>query len=162
MKLNLNSIILCGVYAVTLLSLLWIPRGRGREAQFIFLCQGMMTWILGLLAVEFGWIAYPARELQKATHTSFAFEFLVFPVLSIFFTLFYPANKSLLLKGVYTLAFGVGVCIPEVILETYTELVKYNQWRWYWTLFSVMVTLQLCRGIYLWFFRVSPARIGEG
>lgn len=122
------------------------------------MCQGLITWILGLVAVEFGWIEYPARELQEATHSSFVFEFLVFPVLSIFFSLYFPTGESLLRRTLYTVAFGGGICIPEVILENYTQLVKYHEWRWYWTFFSVMGTLYLCRGLYLWFFKVKTVR----
>jgi len=58
--------------------LLFIPKSRIREAQLVFLFKQSMTWLLGLLGVEFRLID-PVEFFKYATKTSFSFEYFIYP-----------------------------------------------------------------------------------
>ena len=125
---TLEIIILITASIACFVSIWFIPKQKAAVASFIFLITQFFTWILGLVAVEFGLLEYPVRELSKANSTSFLFEFLALPFICIFFILKYPFNSPIRLKFVYYLAFTSVFTLIEVILEKYTMVIKYHSW----------------------------------
>src|SRR5690554_1168980 len=76
----LERIILALVWIITILGLIRLtPRNQIRDAHVIFLFKQVLTWIFGLLVVQFHLIEYPVRMLHKATMTSFSFEYFIYP-----------------------------------------------------------------------------------
>jgi hypothetical protein len=64
---TLDRIVLITIWCLTIIGLLcFVPRNKIREANIVFFFKQFMTWILGLLTVEFGLIEYPAREFKPA------------------------------------------------------------------------------------------------
>lgn len=147
--------IIAGSIIIGVLSI-WklVPRERAREAWVPFLSLGSLTWAAGLFVVEMGWISYPVQLFSKENQineSSFTFEFFLFPILAILFSLYYPSQKGTLIKWLYGFVFSGVFTAAEVILEKYTNAVKYDEWKWYWTFFSVVLVLMLNHQFVKWF-----------
>ncbi|UJF32970.1 CBO0543 family protein [Paenibacillus hexagrammi] len=152
MPLTIERIILSIVWLLCVVALCLVPRHKRREAQMSFLFMQFVSWILGLVVVEQGWLLYPDRELQK-NMTSFTFEFFAYPTVAVYLNLYYPKEKSAALRFFYILLFPIGISVPEIFIEKYTKLIDYVTWKWYWTFLSVWVTLYLSHGFHWWYFK---------
>ncbi len=131
-----------------------VPKKKAREAWVLFLSMGMITWPAGLLAVEMGWIKYPVQLLTNANDynkSSFTYEFFLFPMTSVVFSIYYSKVVSKIGPFLYYSLFAGLFTILEVILEKTTKLVEYDEWQWYWTLFTLIITLFLNHKYYQWF-----------
>ncbi|CAN7519816.1 hypothetical protein LJR153_003691 [Paenibacillus sp. LjRoot153] len=153
MNISIEHLILASVYCISVSALILIIQKKFIETQVIFMFHQLPTWILGLLVVEAGWIEYPVREFQIATHTSFVFEFLAFPVIACYFVVFYPEYSNVKIKLMYYIAYTLGITIPEVLIEKYTNLIKYITWTWHWTFISVWISFYISLIFYRWFLR---------
>ncbi|MNC21071.1 hypothetical protein D3C75_690400 [compost metagenome] len=145
------------VYLTGIAGFVAVPAARRREAHAVFLFQNMLAWFLGLIAVEAGWLDYPVRELAQASSTSFVFEYLCYPVVAVYYNLYYPEGRSMAARLGWSALFAVCITIPEYIIEAHTDLVKYTGWKWYWTTISISLTLALSRLFFTWFF--GPHRV---
>lgn len=159
MSINLQYGLLGVVYLIGIAGVVAIPARRRREAYAVFLFQNMLAWFLGLIAVEAGWLIYPVRELAKSSSTSFVFEYLCYPVVTVYYNLLYPEKGSPAAKLGWTALFAFGITIPELLIESYTDLVRYTGWKWYWTTLSVGLTLGASRLFFNWFF--TPHRVSS-
>ncbi|WP_442919983.1 CBO0543 family protein [Metabacillus sp. B2-18] len=153
--MKIEHTILYVIYACAFISFAFIPKNKWRQASIIFLFQQFITWFLGLLVVELHLIEYPIRELSSVSKSSFLFEFLIFPIISIFFCLYYPDTRSLWIKFLYSSAYCTGITIPETIFERYTQLINYLKWDWYFTWLSIYATLLLSWYFYKWYFKLN-------
>jgi MFS family permease len=151
--MNVELTLLYSIWSMTIISLILIPKKRRKEASMAFLFQHFITWFLGLLVVEWHLLEYPVRVLASVNKTSFTFEFFVYPVISTFFALYYPENRSLLIRLFYITIITTGLIVPEVIFEKYTDLIKYIHWEWYYSWISILLTLSLLRYFMKWFFK---------
>jgi hypothetical protein len=152
--MNLERWILIGAIIVSILAILtFIPRNKAREAWVLFLFLQVITWPAGLFAVEMGWIEYPVQLIKGVNHynrTSFTFEFFIFPIVAIVFSLYYP-NVKWFGSLIYYVCFAGFFTIIEVILERTTRLVEYHGWTWYWTLITVIISLYFNHKYYMWY-----------
>lgn len=149
-----DKVILYSSWIITLIGVfILMPKDRVREAMVVFMFKQLLTWIMGLLVVEFHLIEYPIRMLSRATTTSFSFEYIIYPALSVIFVLRFPENKPILYKIAWYLFFPSWMSAAEVLIEHKTNLIHYIHWDWYLTWLSLLVTFFLSRVYYLWFFR---------
>ncbi|MED4225034.1 CBO0543 family protein [Neobacillus cucumis] len=88
--MKVDQLIIYILYSCTFISLAFIPKEKLRDASIIFLFQQAVTWFAGILAVGLNLVEYPVRELAKVNGTSFLYEFFLFPVVTIFFCIYYP------------------------------------------------------------------------
>lgn len=151
--MRLDYWILLGVWAMSILILFFIPRDKRRLALIAFLFKQAITYLLGLVSVEYGFLEYPVRELASVNRTSFTYEYMAYPAICAVFNAFYPAKASRLGKILYYAAFCTGMTIPEVLLERYTELVRYLHWHWWTTWLSLLVTFFATRSFCVLFFK---------
>ncbi len=150
--MSLESIILIAVWVITFVGLVQLtPRKQIRPAIVIFMFKQMMTWLFGLLVVEYGLISYPVREFDYASKTSFSFEYFIYPAICVVFVLRYPERKSVLHRIGWYILFPTWMTIAEVLIEKYTLLIDYLNWTWYWTWLTLFVTFMINRHFYLWF-----------
>ena len=135
--------------------LLWkfVPLNRIREAQLVFFFKQFLTWFFGLAVVEARLLEYPVRFFSYASRASFTFEYVVYPSICALFNLHFPQNKSITRKVLYYIYYSSTITIIEVILEVYTDLIKYTGWTWYYTWITLTLTFFASRKYYLWFFR---------
>ena len=157
--MSLESLILYIVWSMTILSLFIIPAHMWREASISFLFQHFFTWFLGILVVEWNMIIYPVRLLASVNSTSFTFEFFVYPVIGIFFNLYYPLKKTFFHRFIYIFAITSAITITEIMLEIYTDTIEYVNWHWYDTWLSVFLTLVFLRVFFIWFFQINEKLI---
>lgn len=151
--MNIESHIEHYAWVITAISLFYIPKEHYRKGSISFLFMLFISWFLGIIVVEFGLLEYPKRFLASVNETSFSFEFFVFPVIGVYYNLFYPTRSKLLKQILYTSAFTTGIVIPEVIVEMYTDLIEYVHWTWYISWMSIFATFTLLRLFYKWYFK---------
>lgn len=151
--MNLESKILVVASVMSIISLLFIPKNKSLEAQFIILFIQLLTWIFGLTVVELGLLEYPYREIASANRTSFLFEFLILPILCVHFYNYYPKRAAVITKIAYFVGISLLLTGFEVILERCTMLIKYTGWKWYWSWISLMFVFWLNKKTVRWFFR---------
>lgn len=148
--------ILVITWAALIIILLWlVPGNKIREAIAIFLFKQSVTWVLGLIAVELKLIKYPVREFQRATKTSFTFEYFAYPAICVIFNLYYPFGESILNQFIHYFFYTTGITVFEVLLEKHTDLVDYMKWKWYWTWASIFITFLMSNLFYRWFFQIN-------
>ncbi|ALC91645.1 hypothetical protein AM500_19035 [Bacillus sp. FJAT-18017] len=152
--MNMDRLILVGITIIAILAFVTlIPKNRAREAWVILLFLQVITWPAGLFVVEMGWIKYPVQLLadtNQYNRTSLTFEFFVFPIVAIIFSLYFP-KVGKLGALIYYVCFTGFFTILEVIIEKTTRLVDYHGWTWYWTFITVNITLFINHKYYLWF-----------
>jgi len=150
--MNANVIIETLIWIISfLLLILFVPKHKIRDALVSFLFMQLPAWILGLVVVQYGLIEYPSRFFAHAVRTSFTFEFVALPVISVLFNIHYPTQKSFWWRILYAIAFPTILVPIEVLILRYTNLVKYIHWTWYLSWFSILFTLLLSYGFYKWF-----------
>lgn len=152
--MNKEIFILVIAWIITIIMLiLFIPKKKIREAQLVFLFKLSITWLIGLLVVEFGLIEYPVEFFKYATQTSFSFEYFIFPALCAIFNINYPNNKSYLRQFMHYVYFCTAMTIVEVLCEKYTDIIKYIHWTWYLTWITLCITFFISHKYYIWFFK---------
>lgn len=147
--------------AAILLLLFFTPRDKIREAQLIFMFKQVLTWLSGLLVVEFLLIEYPVREFSYATRASFGFEYFIYPAACVIFTLRFPENGSLIKKLGWYLFWPTWMTIVEVLIERNTNLILYINWSWYWTWLTLLLTFYIPRVYYKWFLKKGIPSINK-
>ncbi|OCA88499.1 hypothetical protein A8F94_24415 [Bacillus sp. FJAT-27225] len=152
--MNMERWILIGVIVIAIFTIIkLIPRSRAREAWVNLLFLQVITWPAGLFVVEMGWIDYPIQLFDGKNHynrTSLTFEFFVFPIVAIIFSLYFP-RVGKLGAMIYYVCFTGFFTIIEAILEKTTRLVDYHEWTWYWTFITVNIALFINHKYYQWF-----------
>lgn len=154
--MNRDLVILALAWILTAMMLLvFVPRHKIREAQLVFMFQQVITWMLGLLVVEFRLIEYPVEFFKYATNSSFTFEYFIYPSICALFNLHYPLRKSHFQQFMYYFYFCTGMTVIEVLCEKYTNIIKYIHWSWYITWITLFVSFFVSRQYYRWFFRLK-------
>ena len=143
---------LLSLYAVATGILFFTPKNKIRLAVVAFLFTQVITFFIGLSVVQLGLLEYPVRTFASINRTSFDYEFYLFPVSCSIFNVWYPNNRGPLIQlGYYTLSSTV-LTIGEVIIEKYTELIKYIHWEWYISWITIFISFFLVRKFCVWFF----------
>lgn len=151
--MRLDYWILLGVWILSFLLLFLIPRNKRRLALIAYLFKQFITSLLGLVTVELGLLEYPVRELASVNRTSFTYEYMAYPVVCALFNVFYPTKAKRLSKMLYYAAFCTALTLPEILLERYTDLVRYHYWRWWITWLTLLMTFFATRSFCVLFFK---------
>ncbi len=150
-------IILATAWIISIIMLLgYVPKNKIREAIVIFFFKQTLTWVIGLLVIQYGLLEYPVRSFSKATESSFDFEYFIYPSICVVFNLHYPEGKNLLRKFWHFFSFCTVMTIIEVLFERYTAIINYIHWEWYITWITLFITFYVSRKFYVWFFRLQP------
>lgn len=144
-------------WIVTVLLLIrFVPKDKMREAQVAFLFKQIMTWVFGLAVVEKGLIKYPVRLFFKhANKSSFTFEYFVYPALCALFNLYYPEKRNGYVKSLYYIFHAGSITLFELFAVTYTNLIRYPKWSWYWSFITLGITNYFSRLYFRWFFKIN-------
>lgn len=145
--------ILLSAYVVGIGILFFIPKNIIRLAVVAFLFKQVITFLFGLVVVELGLIEYPLRLFASVNRSSFTFEYFFFPIICAIFNVWYPNNRSILIRLGYYVLYSSILTILEVIIEKYTDLIEYIHWEWYFSWITLCLTFYFTRLFCIWFFK---------
>ena len=130
--------------------LLLIPfafkREKLKDWLLIFFLKGYISSFIDQIIVKKKQIAYPVRLMSKYFDSSILFDYLLFPILCVFYNRTSENSnlKSILLQP---FIYSTPMMILEIILEKYTNLIKYKRkWNWMITYLSLVITFLFVRG----------------
>lgn len=152
MNLSLEEIISIIAFVISLLLFIFAVDWRYfRDWIVIFLFKGLLDFIWGSPVVSLKLIEYPIRLLPRYYETSILFELWVFPILCVLY------NQVTRKRGFwpiiyYALLFSAGITAIEYPLELYTNLIKYKDWSWFTTFYTLTITFLMSRS-FIAFFR---------
>ncbi len=156
--MSIEYIIHAAAWTITVVCLfIFIPRDKIREAHIAFFFKQLLTWLFGLIVVEFRLIEYPVSLFTYATRASFTFEYFIYPAICAIFNVRFPENKSRTVRFTYYAAYTSGITLVEAILEQHTALIDYLNWSWYWSWLTLLITLYFSRLYYKWFFKLNKS-----
>jgi hypothetical protein len=145
--MNLTPEIIITIIAavLTLLVLIFVIDWRYfRDWIVVLLFKGLIDFAWGSPVVNLKLIDYPVRLLPHYYNTCILFELWVFPVLCVWYNQV-TRDKSLLSIILYALLFSAGMTAIEYPIEVYTELIKYIEWSWFTTFYTLTITFLLSR-----------------
>ena len=130
--------------------LLLIPFAFKREKLkdwfLIFFLKGYISSFLDQIIVKKKHISYPVRFMSKYFDSSILFDYLLFPILCVFYN---RTSEKSNLHSIFLQSFiySTPMTVLEVILEKNTNLIKYNKnWNWLITYLSLVITFLFVRG----------------
>ncbi|WP_456276056.1 CBO0543 family protein [Bacillus sp. AK128] len=128
---------------------LLIPFAFKREGlkdwMIVFFLKGYISSFIGTVVVRNNQLSYPVRFMRKFFRISILFDYLLFPLICVFFNRV-TVNKNSLATIGYAIVFSLPMTILEVILERFTDLIKYkNNWSWLITLITLTITFLFVR-----------------
>ncbi|OIJ11059.1 hypothetical protein BKP37_16750 [Anaerobacillus alkalilacustris] len=129
-----------------LLPTIFLKKKNIKDWVISFLLNSYFVTYIDSLMVKTKRISYPARFLPKSFETSVIYDYLLCPLVCVWFNqVSYKKNiKTILLQA---LLFTVPACGLEYWFEKYTNLVKYNKWSIIRTFFSLFIIKLLVRGL---------------
>ena len=152
--MNINYILIAIEWIVTIgLLVKFIPKNKIRLALVAFHCKQLITWVMGLSVAQLKLIEYPVRLFPYANKASFTFEFFAYPSFCAIFNVNYPEKKSAFGQFMYYFYYCTTLTVIEVIVERYTDTLKYIHWTWYITWITLFITFYLSRIYCVWFFK---------
>lgn len=152
-------IILAAAWIISAILLLgYVPKNKVREALVIFFFKQTLTWVIGLVVVQYGLLEYPVRSFSHATKSSFDFEYFIYPSICVVFNLHYPEGKNLLRQFWHYFSFCTVMTLIEVLCERHTAIINYLHWEWYFTWITLFITFYVSRKFYVWFFRLRQQK----
>jgi len=130
--------------------LLLIPfafkREKLKDWLLIFFLKGYISSFLDQIIVKKKQISYPVRFMSKYFDSSLLFDYLLFPLLCVFYN---RTSEKSNLHSIFLQSFiyTTPITVLEVILEKKTNLIRYKKnWNWLITYSTLVVTFLFVRG----------------
>lgn len=110
----------------------------------IFSLSSYFSTFFGVLVVEEKMLEYPVRFLSNYFSSSLLYEYLLFPVVCIYFyqTTYRSRYLNIVLQCIL---YTTVLTIIEIFFERYTELIKYHTWTWKYTFISTFLLILFIR-----------------
>jgi hypothetical protein len=110
----------------------------------IFSLSSCFSTFFGVLVVEEKMLEYPVRFLRNYFSSSLLYEYLLFPVVCIYFyqTTYRSRYLNIVLQCIL---YTTVLTIIEFFFERYTELIKYHTWTWIYTFISTFLLMMFIR-----------------
>lgn len=110
----------------------------------IFSLSSYFSTFFGVLVVEEKMLEYPVRFLSNYFSSSLLYEYLLFPVVCIYFyqTTYRSRNIIIVLQ---CMLYTTVLTIIELFFERYTDLIKYHTWTWIYTFLSTFLLMMFIR-----------------
>jgi hypothetical protein len=140
-----EMIISISAFIIALLILILVVDWRYfRDWIVVFLFKCNLDFIWGSPVVNLKMLEYPVRFFSVYYETSILFELWVFPILCILY------NQVTRNRGIgpilyYAVIFSAGITAIEYPIERYTDLIRYLDWSWFTTFYTLIITFLLSR-----------------
>ncbi len=151
--MTLERLVLVIIWVISILAIiLFIPKHKRREAIMSFFACQSIIWVNSMLHVKYGLLSFPVREFPKATEVLFTTEYMMYPLMGAFYYIYEPKSGKLL--RLFYLA-GCISCLTviDTIISTYTNLIKYTKYSWFWTWIDFFLIFLLANVYCKWFFK---------
>jgi len=130
-----------------------------RDWIVVFLYKCLLDSVWGSAVVNIKLLEYPFRLFPRYYDTSILFDWWVFPVLCVLY------NQVTRARGLwpifyYALLFSAGMTAIEYPLEKYTQLIKYINWSWFTTFYTLTITFLSSRA-FIAFYRWGCSYFGQ-
>ncbi|MGJ9386164.1 CBO0543 family protein [Salipaludibacillus sp. CF4.18] len=129
---------------VLVLGFLQLPfafkREKLKDWLLVFFLKGYISSFIASVVVKNKNITFPIRFMPKYFDISVVFDYLLFPLLCVFF------NRTTLTSKptqcfFQSLCYSLPMTIIEIILERYTDLINYKKnWNWIITYSTLVIT----------------------
>jgi hypothetical protein len=121
-------------------------KGPIKDWFLVYLFKTLITTMIDGPVVKKKLVSYPYRYLSKYFDTNIIFDYVLFPLLCVFYSQFtYKLNPFKTIFSVFL--FSVPMTAIQGVLEKYTRLVKYSRkWSWLHTLSVLTMTFWSSRG----------------
>ncbi|GGJ79247.1 hypothetical protein GGR02_002251 [Anoxybacillus voinovskiensis] len=128
-----------------------------KDSLLVFLLKSYFSTFFGVVVVEKHMLDYPVRFFPNYFDTSILFEYLLFPVVCVYF---YQTTYHSRFWGIVWQCFlyAGAITIPEIFLEKYTDLIEYRTWTWWYSFFTIFFLSFFVRMIML----VVNKKFGNG
>ncbi|RBW67948.1 CBO0543 family protein [Bacillus taeanensis] len=115
-----------------------------KDWLLMFLLSANITTFLGVLVEGEEMLHYPVKFLSDHFDTSILYEYVLFPVICIYFyqTTYHAAYRGIVGQA---LVYTAALTIVEVGVERYTNLLHYHTWTWVHTFISVFLLMLFLR-----------------
>lgn len=119
-----------------------------------FLLNAYISVFIGVVVVEHKMLEYPIKFLPDFFDSSLLFEYLLFPVVCVYFYQTTYRSPFLAIIGQAFLYCGTLTAV-EVLLEKHTDLIEYHTWTWGYTFGSTLLVMLLIRGVMGWIRKIG-------
>lgn len=115
-----------------------------KDWVIVYLLQAFLAIFAGVIVIEEKMLEYPVRFLPKYFDSNILYEFLILPVVCVYFnqTSYHSNIPSTILQNI---TYTSVLTIIEVVLEKYTNLIKYKNWNWMYTFGSTFLIMLFVR-----------------
>jgi hypothetical protein len=110
----------------------------------IFFLTAYLSTFIGVFVVENDMLSYPVGFLERYFDSSILFEYLLFPVISVYLYIT-SYNSKIWFIITQCFLYTIFITIVEVTFERYTLLIEYNTWTWLHSFIYVFISLILLR-----------------
>ncbi|MFZ3590944.1 CBO0543 family protein [Bacillus sp. DJP31] len=151
MKKNKEETIL---YALTFLGFILFPfvfrKKPIKDWVIVYLLKAYISSLIDSWTVSAGKISYPVRLSPNSFRISLLFDYLLFPILCVFYNQF-TFRFRLLPTMLSVFIFSIPMIIIEVLLERFTNLINFKKgWNWFTSFYTLTLTFWFVRGtVYL-------------
>jgi hypothetical protein len=151
--MTLERLVLIVIWVASFIAVvLYIPRLKRREALIALLTCQAITWVNSMLHEKYGLLAFPVREFPKATNLLFTTEYMMYPLMCAFYYIYEPKSGKLL-RFFYLAGCISFLTVVDVWINTYTDLIAYANYSWYWTWIDFFFIFLLVNVYCKWFFK---------
>jgi hypothetical protein len=140
--LNLNTELIISIIAAFagLLFLIFAVDWRCfRDWIVVFLYICVLDSLWGSAVVNAHLIEFPFRQFPQLFKMGLLFDYWIFPILCVFYNQI-TRESGLWPILYYALLFSAGMTAIEYPLELYTNLIKYIDWTWFTTFYTLLIT----------------------
>ncbi|EDL66496.1 CBO0543 family protein [Bacillus sp. SG-1] len=121
-------------------------RERLKDWILVFFLKGYLSSFIATMVVKNKNISYPVRFMPKYFSISVVFDYLLFPLLCVFYNRTSLSSKPIPLIG-QSFLYAIPMTLLESLLERYTDLIKYKKnWNWIITYGTLVTTFLFVRG----------------
>ncbi|WP_159883804.1 CBO0543 family protein [Paenibacillus puerhi] len=144
-----------------MLAFLFIPRRHIRVAVISFLACQALLWVSSLSLSQYKILEFPVREFPKATHLLVTTQYFFYPFLCCLYVVNEPVHRRTI-NWILLLSLTGAVVLIDVLLVSFTHLVHYERYTWYWNWIVFTGQFAAARAYCYWFFRYSESARPNG
>src|SRR3954452_23429558 len=136
--------------------ILFIPQKERRKGLLAAIMFQAFIWLFDMPSFTYGLLSAPARMFPKATDLTVTINYFFYPILFAIFYVHRKAKNSQWFRITYFLVGISLLTIFDIVLERYTDLIKYESLTWFgmWIYlgFLFFISLVCCN----WFYKEKP------